>query len=106
MNEFYTVLSAVLPVFCLAIVGVVLRKVEWLTEEADASLMRVDVAYVLSNKGYQICGNDTIFGYHELFHTATLFSAYFVYMVNYTIARAQSPSAPISVASLTQFTEN
>ena len=43
MNEFYTVLSAVLPVFCLAIVGVVLRKVEWLTEEADASLMRVVV---------------------------------------------------------------
>jgi channel protein (hemolysin III family) len=63
------------------------------------------VAYVLSNKGYRLCGNDTIFGYHELFHTATLFSAYFVYMVNYTIARAQSPSAPISVASLTQFTE-
>jgi predicted permease len=43
VNEFYTVLSAVLPVFCLAVVGVVLRKVEWLTEEADASLMRVVV---------------------------------------------------------------
>jgi predicted permease len=43
VNEFYTVLSAVLPVFCLAMVGVILRKVEWLTEEADASLMRVVV---------------------------------------------------------------
>ena len=41
MSEFATVLQAVLPVFCLAIVGVILRKMEWLTEEADASLMRV-----------------------------------------------------------------
>lgn len=38
-----TVLTAVLPVFCLAAVGVVLRRVEWLTPEADASLMRVVV---------------------------------------------------------------
>lgn len=43
MNETATVLSAVLPVFCLAALGVVLRKLEWLTEEADASLMRVVV---------------------------------------------------------------
>ena len=43
MNETATVLSAVLPVFCLAATGTVLRKVEWLTEEADASLMRVVV---------------------------------------------------------------
>lgn len=43
MNETATVLSAVLPVFCLAGIGVALRKIEWLTEEADASLMRVVV---------------------------------------------------------------
>jgi predicted permease len=43
VSEFLTVLQAVLPVFCLALIGVVLRKVEWLTEEADASLMRVVV---------------------------------------------------------------
>lgn len=43
MNELPTVLPAVLPVFCLALVGVLLRKVEWLTEAADASLMRVVV---------------------------------------------------------------
>lgn len=36
-------LAAVLPVFCLAAVGVVLRKVNWLTEEADNSLLRVVV---------------------------------------------------------------
>jgi predicted permease len=43
VNETATVLSAVLPVFCLAALGVILRKVDWLTEEADASLMRVVV---------------------------------------------------------------
>lgn len=37
------VLAAVLPVFCLAGVGVVLRRVRWLTEEADASLLRLVV---------------------------------------------------------------
>lgn len=43
MNEFYTVVGAVLPVFCLALIGVVLRKVEWLTPAADVSLMKVVV---------------------------------------------------------------
>jgi predicted permease len=40
---FAEVLSAVLPVFGLATVGVALRKVEWLTHEADESLIRVVV---------------------------------------------------------------
>lgn len=43
MNEFYTVLEAVLPVFSLALIGVILRKVNWLTESADVSLMKVVV---------------------------------------------------------------
>lgn len=43
MNEFATVVSAVLPVFCLALTGVALRRKRWLTVEADASLMRVVV---------------------------------------------------------------
>jgi malate permease and related proteins len=43
VNEFGTVVSAVLPVFCLALTGVLLRRRQWLTEEADASLMRVVV---------------------------------------------------------------
>jgi predicted permease len=37
------VLSAVLPVFCLAVVGVWLRRVRWLTEEADTPLLRLVV---------------------------------------------------------------
>lgn len=43
MNQFLTVLTAVLPVFCLAAIGVTLRRTRWLTPEADASLMRVVV---------------------------------------------------------------
>ncbi|MEI2727460.1 MAG: hypothetical protein V9H26_29390 [Verrucomicrobiota bacterium] len=41
MNEFLTVLGAVLPVFGVAGVGLVIRKLNWLTEEADKSLLRV-----------------------------------------------------------------
>ena len=37
------VLSAVLPVFCLALIGIGLRRVRWLTEEADATLLRLVV---------------------------------------------------------------
>ncbi len=60
--------------------------------------------YTLSNMGYKLCGKDTVYGYHELFHTFTVMAAYCVYMCNYSIVtRAQSSSAPISVASLTQF---
>lgn len=47
MSEFWQVFSAVLPVFCLAGIGVVLRRSGWLTVEADASLMRL-VVHVLT----------------------------------------------------------
>ncbi len=43
MDQFLTVIAAVLPVFCLAATGVILRRTQWLTTEADASLMRVVV---------------------------------------------------------------
>ena len=43
------------------------------------------IAYTMSNKGYTIFGNDEIYGYHELFHTLSLFAAFFVYMANYHI---------------------
>ena len=41
MNEFWTVLGAVLPVFCVVGAGALMRKLEWLTEEADQSLLRI-----------------------------------------------------------------
>lgn len=43
MNEFLTVLTAVLPVFCIAVAGVLMRKVNWLTEEADQSLLKLTI---------------------------------------------------------------
>ena len=38
MNEFQTVLLAVLPVFAITFAGVLMRKLNWLTEESDQSL--------------------------------------------------------------------
>jgi malate permease and related proteins len=43
VSEFLTVLTAVLPIFCLAGTGVALRQINWLTADADASLLRVTV---------------------------------------------------------------
>ena len=43
MMEFLAVFNAVLPVVALAVLGVVLRRVNWLTEEADHSLLRLNI---------------------------------------------------------------
>src|SRR5215207_3184047 len=43
LSEFLTVLTAVLPIFCIAGAGVLLRQLNWLTADADASLLRVTV---------------------------------------------------------------
>ena len=47
MNEFLTVLTAVLPVFSLMGIGLWLRRRNWLSADADASLMRVTVNLLL-----------------------------------------------------------
>jgi len=47
MNEFSTVLGAVLPIFGLMVVGLGLRKFNWLTEDADHSLLRINVNVLL-----------------------------------------------------------
>ncbi len=66
MKEFETVLLAVLPVFCLAGAGVMLRRVNWLTADADASLFRITVNIlipcliidsVVGNKALERAGN-------------------------------------------------
>src|SRR6185436_10694757 len=36
-------LNAVLPIFCIAGIGVAIRQLNWFTEEADASLLRATV---------------------------------------------------------------
>lgn len=43
MNETLTVLSAVIPVFGIIAIGLVIRKLNWLTEEADQSMLRVNI---------------------------------------------------------------
>ncbi len=43
MNEFYVVLAAVLPVLLISVAGVAMRKLDWLTEQADHSLLRVTI---------------------------------------------------------------
>jgi predicted permease len=43
MNAFETVLGAVLPIFLVVGVGLLIRKLNWLTEEADQSLLRVNI---------------------------------------------------------------
>lgn len=47
MNEFLTVLTAVLPVFGIMGVGFCLRRKGWLTADADQSLMRLTVNLLL-----------------------------------------------------------
>src|ERR1035437_8337319 len=43
MNEFATVLGAVVPLFGIIGIGLLLRRLNWLTEEADQSLLRVSI---------------------------------------------------------------
>lgn len=43
MNQYWLVLAAVLPIFLVILSGGMIRRVNWLTEEADQSLMRLTV---------------------------------------------------------------
>ena len=43
MTSLLVVFSAVLPVFCIAAAGFFMRKINWLTEEADHSLLRLTI---------------------------------------------------------------
>jgi predicted permease len=47
MDEFKAVLGAVVPVFGIAGVGLLIRKLNWLTEAADQSLLRVNINLLL-----------------------------------------------------------
>jgi len=65
-QAFTPVLGAVLPVVIIALAGVALRKANWLTEDADASLLKVTINLlspclildsILGNKALQQAGN-------------------------------------------------
>lgn len=66
MSEFQTVLNAVLPIFAIAAVGALIRQLNWLTSEADASLLRVTVNLlvpclifdsILGNRAFEVRSN-------------------------------------------------
>jgi len=66
MSEFPTVLAAVLPVFSITGLGFLIRRLNWLTAEADASLLRVLINLlvpcffldsILENAALQQAGN-------------------------------------------------
>src|SRR5579859_1460357 len=43
MHDSLTVIEAVIPVFGLIAVGLLIRKLNWLTEESDQSMLRVNI---------------------------------------------------------------
>lgn len=66
MSEFNTVLNAVLPIFAIAAVGALIRQLNWLTSEADTSLLRVTVNLlvpclifdsILGNRAFEVRSN-------------------------------------------------
>ena len=67
MNESAAVWSAVIPVAALALVGLAIRRLNWLTEEADQSLLRVSVNVLLPCLFF-----DAILGNRALLETRNL----------------------------------
>ena len=61
MREFLIVLNAVLPVVALAVAGIVLRRLNWLTEDADRSLLRLNVNLLSPCLIFdKVLGNDAV----------------------------------------------
>ena len=61
MAEIIKVLSAVLPVFLITFLGYQFRRINWLTQDADESLMRVAMNVLLPCLAFsKISGNEAI----------------------------------------------
>jgi predicted permease len=61
VNEFLTVLTAVLPVFGIMVIGLLLRQRNWLSAEADQSLMRLTINLLLPSLIFDSAlGNDAL----------------------------------------------
>lgn len=61
MNEFFTVLAAVLPVFGVMGVGFLLRRRNWLTADADQSLMRLTINQLMPSLIFDsVLGNSAL----------------------------------------------
>ena len=70
MSEYLPLLAAVAPVFVVIVTGWLIRRIGWLTEEADASLLRVIV-----NLLYPCLILDTILGNRALEKAGNVFLA-------------------------------
>jgi predicted permease len=61
MHDFATVLAAVVPVFVVIAAGLILRRVNWLTAEADASLLRLTINLMVPCLAFDsILGNPAV----------------------------------------------
>jgi malate permease and related proteins len=61
MKEFLALAGAVLPVFAIVPAGLVLRRLNWLTEEADHSLLRICINLFIPALIFaSILGNETL----------------------------------------------
>jgi predicted permease len=61
VNESLTVLTAVLPVFGIMAIGLWLRRRQWLSADADASLMRLTINLLLPSLIFDsVLGNDSL----------------------------------------------
>jgi predicted permease len=92
MNEFLTVLKAVLPVFGLMVVGLWLRRRNWLTAEADQTLMRLVINLLIPSLIF-----DSVLGNTALRRPENLilppFIGYGMMALGVAIARAFAPVA-------------
>jgi malate permease and related proteins len=70
VREFLTVVQAVVPVFLVVIGGWMIRRVNWLTGEADASLLRVTVNVLMPCLVF-----DSILGSRAFAHAGEVFLA-------------------------------
>lgn len=61
MSEFWIVMAAVMPVFTLACIGFGLRRIDWLTEESDKSLMKLVINVLIPCLIFQsVLGNRAV----------------------------------------------
>lgn len=90
MSEYLPLLAAVAPVFLVIGLGWLIRRIGWLTEEADASLLRVIV-----NLLYPCLILDTILGNRALEKAGNVLLApvvgFFTVVLGYTICYAVAP---------------
>lgn len=95
MNEFLTVLTAVLPVFGIMGIGLWLRRRDWLTADADRSLMRLTINLLLPSLIFDsVLGNDALRRPENVFLPP--FIGFGMMVLGVGVARLFAPAAGLS----------